>query len=188
MAEKLPWFVLTGGPNSGKTTTINLIEEQGYQVIHEGARALLERATNIEQVLEDSCKDPIRIQEALACFNLHHHMGGDKNEIAFVDRGMFDTYAFLKVQKVNPTEFIDYLCKQFTYEGVYLLDMVPFNDGDTHRLETESEARAVHEEFGNVYTDLGYDVVSVPVLEKSVRAEFIINHALDLQKSSYFRL
>lgn len=36
------WYVITGGPSSGKTTTVNLLKEQGYITTFEHARHYLD--------------------------------------------------------------------------------------------------------------------------------------------------
>jgi predicted ATPase len=36
------WYVITGAPSSGKTTLLKELEELGYRVIHEVARAFIE--------------------------------------------------------------------------------------------------------------------------------------------------
>ncbi|MEJ2222165.1 MAG: AAA family ATPase [Desulfobacterales bacterium] len=36
------WSVITGAPCSGKTAVIHMLEQQGYTVIHEVARAYID--------------------------------------------------------------------------------------------------------------------------------------------------
>ena len=48
------WYVITGGPSSGKTTTVNLLKERGYITTIEHARHYLDtqrlKGKTIEEV------------------------------------------------------------------------------------------------------------------------------------------
>ena len=42
MQRQTNWYVITGGPGSGKTTTVNLLKERGYITTFEHARHYLD--------------------------------------------------------------------------------------------------------------------------------------------------
>ncbi len=42
LKKQTNWYVITGGPSSGKTTTVNLLKERGYITTFEHARHYLD--------------------------------------------------------------------------------------------------------------------------------------------------
>ena len=47
------WCVLTGAACSGKTTTVDLLADRGYQTVPEAARPMIEREIAKGQTLEE---------------------------------------------------------------------------------------------------------------------------------------
>ncbi len=57
MRRQTNWYVITGGPASGKTTTVNLLKERGYITSFEHARHYLDtqrlKGKTIEEVRQN---------------------------------------------------------------------------------------------------------------------------------------
>lgn len=50
---KTNWYVLTGGPGSGKTTTVNLIGRRGYKTTIEHARHYIDTQMQTGRTVEE---------------------------------------------------------------------------------------------------------------------------------------
>ena len=53
MQRQTNWYVITGGPGSGKTTTVNLLKERGYITTFEHARHYLDTQRLKGKTIED---------------------------------------------------------------------------------------------------------------------------------------
>ena len=56
------WYVITGGPSSGKTTTVNLLKERGYITTFEHARHYLDTQRLKGRTIEDVRKQQKEFQ------------------------------------------------------------------------------------------------------------------------------
>ena len=55
------WYVITGGPCSGKTTTVNMLTAKGYKTTIEHARHYLDTQHRNGKTIEEVKKEPGRI-------------------------------------------------------------------------------------------------------------------------------
>ena len=168
-------FVITGGPGVGKTTVIEILRKRGYRVVDETAREIIEREmAKGSEVLP--WKD---LQEFQAQVFLRQsekeNVVLDLSEPVFLDRSIIDGYAYCVLGKVTPSPEIVHLSPG-RYAKVFLLDRLPEYVTDGSRIEDHQFAKDIHAEIFKVYTDFGYEVVHVPVLEPEQRVDFIIKH------------
>ena len=56
------WYVITGGPNSGKTTTVNLLKKRGYITTFTHARHYLDTPRLKEKTIEEVKKNQREFQ------------------------------------------------------------------------------------------------------------------------------
>lgn len=87
-------YVITGGPSSGKTTIIKELEERGESVIREAAADCILKGINA------GIREPWKEQDfALDILNLQLEREApylDLDGRVFIDRGVFDGYAYIK--------------------------------------------------------------------------------------------
>ncbi len=166
-------YVISGGPGTGKTTTINALKQEGYKIINEAARFL---SLNDERFKGKTIKQIEQKEFQNSIFELQKQK---LNEISdfdgaiFTDRGFGDTIAYskLRIGKV-PDELIKF-AKKARYSGVFILDILPNYDIDELRTETTEEREKIHNTIVETYEKLGYKPVIVPVLSVEERVKFI---------------
>jgi predicted ATPase len=175
-------FIITGGPNSGKSAIIHLLSEKGYTVLGETARLIIETKGlfpwDDQKVF---CQEIQREQ-----LSRERQLSGN---IVFLDRSLVDPIAYAEVAGIQVDKTIYKYIDEAAYElDVFFFEMLPYYLTDEHRKETPDQALKVHERLRTVYTRLGFNLVDVPLLSED---EYISkNHRLDLiiQRTRYITL
>lgn len=169
------WYVLTGGPNAGKTTVLRELEKLGHKAVGEAARAYVESRLAKGMTLEEIRSDIKSFQEAVFK-NVHElHLAADKDVVTFFDRGYHDAVAYLKYFGEEASDFMKNIANTNSYSKVFVLDMLPYVK-DGVRDEDEETANALHQQLRETYKEYGHEVIDVPVLPPAERAQFILNH------------
>ncbi len=166
-------FLLTGGPCTGKSSTILQLQSLGYTVVPEVSRSIIEQ----EQVKEK----PILPWTNLYVFNELVTAKQKKleeqitDEVVFLDRGMHDNLVYCADGKIAiPPELLrETQIKR--YDHVFLLDRLPLYVIDKERKEDAEKGMRLHAGFEKVYKDAGYTVTRVPVDSIENRAQYIID-------------
>ncbi len=180
-------IVITGGPGTGKTSVIRLLEEMGYFCFHEVIRDLtLEAKRNGNQAAFESnpltfVDDPLKFNEFLINSRLEHFKAGEdlSHNIVFYDRGLPDVLAYMKYfDQEYPDHFISH-CLNHKYDKVILLP--PWEEiytRDEERLESFEQAMEIHEELISMYASFHYETRMVPTGTVQERADYIVNHLI----------
>lgn len=163
-------FVITGGPCSGKTTTIERLSRMGFKTVPEAARAVILEQKKSGGKLPWTDLDAYQ-RMVLGC-QLRDTAG--ISGAAFVDRGIPDGIAYYIANGREPSEEILAAARNVQYAKVFMLEMLPQHEKDSERVEAEETAKKIHAALRKVYSGLGYDIVKVPVMEPRRRAEFIL--------------
>ena len=174
---KVERYVITGGPGTGKSTTINTLKELGYNTIDEAARSLIKQG-----IIPD--KDPIGFQlqvveKQLSLESQIPEWGWSSTDNHYLDRGLFDNVAYCKRYEINVPrtlqELVSQESKEKRYSKVFILDPLPFYANDAERPESETLARDIHQMVIEAYKKVGYEPVHVPVLAPKERVQYILN-------------
>ncbi len=173
--ETPPWYVITGGPCAGKTTLIGELAHRGYHVVPEAARAYLEAQMKKGRTLEELRSDEAAFQRALIPMKVAAEAAAPTDAPVFFDRGMHDSVVYFAWAGVTEEPgFADELARS-RYRKIFILDPLPYAK-DAVRSEEPEEARKIHADLADVYRDAGFDVLRVPVMPLSERADFVLSH------------
>lgn len=172
--KKVPnWYVITGGPNSGKTTTIEHLAKRGYYTIPEYARLLIDRELAKGKTLEEIRKNEVKFQEIVLKGKLELEGKAPKDNTVFLDRGVPDTIAYYRVIKAKFPKRLFQISKN-RYRKVFVLDMLPYRK-DYARRESSKIAKAIHKFIKQTYKELGYEIVRVPMMSVEKRIKLILS-------------
>ena len=168
-------FVITGGPCSGKTTTIKALSSEFY-IIDESAREIIEQ--EIKQGKLRGRFDVKERQLKILRLQLQREKEAEKqNKNILLDRGIPDSIAYFKLFNENVLEeLLKQSKKEKTkYEKIFLLDLLPFKKEKVREQNEENEeiATKIHNLIFETYKELGYNVITVPVLPIKDRIKFI---------------
>lgn len=170
--ETPPWYVLTGGPCAGKTTTINELAKRGHPVIAETARLIIEELLAAGKTIQEIVTDPDWLQSVVRrARDMQREV--PKDALFFFDRAVPDSVAYYGLNKKEIDEVLRAAMREIRYRKIFLLDLVDFRN-DEARSETPEEAMILHGMIREAYVQEGYEIVEVPVLPVSERADYIL--------------
>ena len=172
---KTNWCVITGGPSSGKTTTVNLLRERGYATTIEHARHYLDTQRQKGHTVEEVRANQRAFQLGVLDMQIEQESELDPRELVFLDRAIPDALAYCQFLELEPDEKLLDALRTASYRKVFLLDPLPFVR-DYARTEDAAAQAKLHDLLGDVYRSLGFPVVEVPVMPVTERAKHIIEH------------
>ena len=171
--KRTNWCVVTGGPSSGKTTTIGGLRGRGYRTTNEHARHYIDTQRVTGRSVEDIRANQHEFQKRVIDMQREQEASLDPSALVFLDRAMPDGLAYYRFLGLDPDP--DYLSAltHTLYAEVFLLDLLPLAS-DYARTEDRAAQIAIHSELGAVYRELGYDPIAVPALPPEARVDFIL--------------
>jgi len=161
MKSKSRWYVITGGPSSGKKTILKLLKEMGYPVVKEVARGVIDRANRQGITTKELRKDEAKFQESLLFIKHKLEQKLPRDRVIFWNRAMPDSVAYLQNCGGDRSEALN-LCERGLYKRVFLLEQLPQFTKDYARTEKPRAARKISRLLRKAYEQLGYKVISVP--------------------------
>jgi predicted ATPase len=171
---KAGWYVITGGPSSGKTTLISKLSEMGYNVVPESARLLIDKRISEGKTLEEIRIDEKEFQKRVMEMKVNFESQLPKNELVFLDRGIPDTIAYFRLYGFDLEEILKF-CQEKTYKKIFFLEQLTF-EKDYARIEDWEKTEKLNKLLRSAYLDLGYEVVTVPKMPMEERIGFILSN------------
>lgn len=157
---KIPnWYVISGGPSSGKTTLISELAAKGYKTVDEAARFLIEQKLKESKSVED-IQNTDGFQKEVLELQLQNEKNAPRNETIFFDRAVPDGLAYCRFQKLNVPEYAD-LNLQNRYKKIFFCEQLPVYK-DNIRVESDEAAHELSRLIYKTYRDLGYEIIDLP--------------------------
>jgi len=166
-------YVVTGGSCSGKTTLLSELSKRGYRTFPEAARVLIDKGISEGKTLEEIRRDEIDFQKKVLKMKLELEDKLKEDEVVFLDRGVPDTIAYYKLYNFDFSDLLR-ICKKKRYEKIFFLEPLIF-EKDYARIEDKETTRKLSDLIKRVYLDLGYEVITVPVMSVEQRAKFVLS-------------
>lgn len=167
------WCVLTGGPSSGKTTTVRLLQERGYATTIEHARHYLDLQRLGGHTVEETRSRQREFQRSVVAMQMEQEAALTPGELVFLDRALPDSLAYYRFLGLEPEADLLAAVQRASYRVVFLLDLLPLA-ADYARTEDPDDQKRIHEVLEEIYIELGYRVVRVPVLSPDARVDWIL--------------
>lgn len=173
------WYVLTGGPGSGKTTTIEFLAKRGFTITIEHARHYIETQMQKGRTAEEVRKNQEEFQMGVLDLQIEQEAMLSPKETVFLDRALPDALAYYYFLNLPLNEKITGAVKLYRYKKIFILDLLPLVQ-DYARREDEKAQKKIHELLNKVYSDLGFPIVHVPVLPPNERVDCILKKLLNM--------
>ena len=172
-ADSPPWYVITGGPSSGKTTTIELLRGRGFHVTNEQASDIISEELAKGRTLLEVRADGDWFQQEILTRQLEDEATLKVDETVFLDRGVPDGLGYERYLKLTPNPALHLASQQARYRKVFLLECLPVKI-DWNRHEDAQVQQEIHDAIRATYLELGFDLIDVPALSPEERVEFIL--------------
>lgn len=160
--NKIYRFVISGSPCAGKTTIINELAQRGFFTVP-GIGRIAKRynyTLNFQTLIE-------------LAYELEKCIPKGVN-IVFSSGGLPDSIAYLKAYGRQVTHEHYKLCQRITYDKVFILEMVPKYIQDEFRDQSYELAVNIGKECENIYSELGYDILKIPLMSIDDRVNQIL--------------
>jgi predicted ATPase len=169
------WHVITGAPCSGKTTLLELLGKMGYSTVPEAARIIVDEEIKKGRKNEEMKSDMLSFQRAVLEFKVRSESDMPRDKAIFFDRGIPDSIAYYKLYGYSTREVLKF-CGEKRYANIFLLNRLPFQK-DYARVENDEIAARIEKLLFEAYTELGYEVVRIPIMPIEERLKMILKIA-----------
>lgn len=170
------FIVITGGPGSGKTTLIDALKDRGFATVPEAGRAIIKD----QQAIDGKALpwlDASLFAELMLCWELRSYAEAGKGSgPVFFDRGIPDTIGFLKLNKIAVPPHMYEAARLRRYQRRVFIapPWTAIFTQDAERRQTFGEAERTHASMVDVYSDLDYELVPLPLAPPDERVRFIL--------------
>lgn len=168
------WFVLTGAPGVGKTTTLEALGERGIRTVPEAARALLEEAVSEGKGIDSVRRDERGFQDRVLESKLRTEARCDTTHLTVFDRGIPDTLAYYRLYGWEPSEPLREAFSKATYATAFVLEPLPAISPDPLRTESPDQQRQLVQLLLAAYREHGTPVVQIPPMSLEQRVELLL--------------
>lgn len=169
------WYVITGGPSSGKTTTVNLLKARGYKTTIEHARHYLDTQRINGKTVEEIRKHQSEFQLGVLQMQLEQEKELDPDDVVFLDRAIPDALAYYHFLNLPEDDKLMAALRNVSYKKVFIMDPLPLVN-DYARTEDETAQKKIHGLLIDVYQSLPFPIINVPVLQPEKRVDFILKN------------
>lgn len=166
------WHVITGAPSCGKTTLIDLLADQGFRTVPEGARQYMEEEIAGGRTIDEIHRNGAALQRHIVDIQLTIEGRLPAMDGAFLDGAVPGSLAWYRAFGLNPNDLLPQ-CFHHRYASVFVLDRLPLRLNGL-RFEDDAYADYLDEWIPRDYGALGYSVVRVPVLTPEERLAFVL--------------
>ena len=166
------WYVITGAPCSGKTTTLQELEKRGYIVIYESARDIIDEEMNKGKTLAEIRKDELAFQKIVLKRKIGIEQKLSPDELIFFEWGIPDSLAYYELCGLAKDAEIEQAVIRSSYKKVFLLDLLNY-EKDYARTENKKEVEQIQRLLEESYQE--FPLVYVPVLTLEERADYILH-------------
>ena len=172
MEKQSKWYVVTGVPSSGKTTVLNHLAKEGYKVVPEAARTLIDQEMAEGRSVAEIRSNERGFQRRVTALKIKLESELPLKQIIFLDRAMPDSIAYYALCGIDPGEALA-VCRRNLYQKVFLMEPITFTQ-DYARTESPEAIARLNDLLRDAYKQLGYEVVAVPAMSVEDRVRFIM--------------
>lgn len=169
------WYVITGGPCSGKTTIVNMLAERGYKTTVEDARHYIDSQLAIGKTVKEIRKHQAEFQLKVLNLQIDQESSLLPDELVFLDRAIPDARAYYLFLDIPEDDVLTKMMVIVSYKKIFILDYLPLVE-DYARQEDRAAQKKIHQLITEVYGSLPFPIIHVPVLPPEQRVDLILSN------------
>ncbi len=174
-ARETNWYVITGWPGSGKTTSVQLLRNRGFTTTIEHARHYIDTQRISGRTVEEIRENQVEFQTGVLTMQIEQEAYLSPSDIVFLDRGLPDSLAYYRFLNLPAAEMLLKALERASYKKIFILDLLPLVN-DYARKENGVDQQRIHTLITEVYESLPFPVIHVPVLQPEKRVDFILEN------------
>ncbi len=168
-------IIITGAPGTGKTSIINQLKQLGYVCNNEISREVI---LNQQQIGGSAFPwDDINEYARLVIKKMERQYAGNSGNLIFFDRAAPDLMAYLRFRSVEMITELNNLVN-YHKDNHTVVFYTPFWDdiyiNDPQRPENAEYAQSIGKTLYDTYTELGFDIITLPKTSVNNRVNFIL--------------
>jgi predicted ATPase len=172
------FFVVTGGPGSGKSALIDVLEKSGYARSVEAGRGIIQDQVTIGgSALPWS--DRRLFAEMMLCWEMRsYRMAEHETGPVFFDRGVPDVLGYLRLLNLPVPAHMRKAASTFLYNRRVFI-APPWREifqQDRERKQDFDEAVRTYDALAATYAELGYTLVKLPCVPVDERVRFLLSN------------
>lgn len=172
--QQTNWHVITGAPCSGKTAVIRELEQLGYPVVHEVARAYIDERLQNGETIARIKADILSFERHILYKKIAIEQSLLKEKTIFLDRAVPDSIGYYILEGLDPEDPIQ-KSRLWRYKNIFFFDRIPF-ENDPVRSEDDKIASRLDGLLEEGYRMMDYEIIFVPLMTVSERVDFILKH------------
>lgn len=170
--SKSKWYVITGGPSSGKTTVLKELAKLGYIIYPEAARVFIDQEMAKGKSLKEIRGNETKFQRKILKIKIDVEKTAPKDKIVFFDRAIPDSIAYYQICGLDPKEVLKF-CQGKTYRKIFFFRQLLF-ENDYARVEDSETIEKLNRLLKKSYKNLGYEVIEIPAKSVEERVKKIL--------------
>lgn len=169
------FFIITGGPGSGKSTLIEALSWKGMHTMLESGRAIIQEQVaaggNALPWADRAAFAQRMFEQEIRSWHAAHALEGP----VIFDRGVPDVVGYLHLVGLEVPASIENAARTFRYAPrIFVAPHWPaIYAQDRERKQSMEEAEATCRAVTDVYRRLGYEMVALPLASVAARVAFV---------------
>jgi predicted ATPase len=170
------FFVLTGGPGSGKSTLIDALQQTGFSRTMEAGRGVIRDQVAIGGRAVPWSDHALFAELMLSWEMQSYRWATQQGGPVFFDRGVPDVMGYLRLMGLPVLNYVEKAIEIFRYNHRVFI-APPWEDifqQDRERKQSFGEARRTYEALAATYIACGYELIELPRAPIAERVRFVV--------------
>lgn len=170
------FFIISGGPGSGKTTLVDFLSKQDYRTVPENGRSIIRLQSEINGPVLP-WHDPRLFSDVDLSLSLDKFASQEPNYVTFFDRSIADVAGLLCWYGLSTPQYLKLAIEKFRYNPVVFI-APPWEQiylKDTERPFSFADAEKSFSALMGIFEQYGYQTQLLPCVPVEDRAKFVLD-------------